>query len=202
MTLPAQAKAILDTWFGDIDASGQVAPELSARWFSKSAEFDEYLRQRFASLIPVAMDGQCDSCLMIPQGRLALIILLDQFSRNVFRDTPQMFAADAVCQALVADGMALGHDQTLCSVQLPFFYMPLMHAEDLVLQDQLLAIAEQLLATAKPNDIARLSNFQHFAKLHRDIIARFGRFPHRNVLLGRESSVEEVAFLKEPNSSF
>jgi len=174
---------VLDFWFSD-----RVRP----LQFEKNPDFDKEITDKFLAYYEAATAHKLEGWLETAKGALALIIVLDQFARNMFRDTPKSFAADP--QALSIANMALeeGFDEAVSPKQRHFFYMPFMHSEDLADQDRCVALFSDL-----GNEDAL-----HFAKLHRDIIARFGRFPHRNQVLSRESTPEEEAFLKEPNSSF
>ena len=174
---------VLSFWFGQ-------SPE---RWFRKDPVFDQEIRGRFETLHGELVLGDHDDWLATPRGRLAAIIVLDQFSRNMFRDTPGMFASDARALDIAREGIARGDDQQLDQLERQFFYMPLMHAEDPALQDRCV----ELFAGLEDN-----ANGLKFAKMHRDIVHRFGRFPHRNAVLGRTSTPEEVEFLSQPGSSF
>src|SRR5690606_32287203 len=137
-----------------------------------------------------------------PQGRLALIILLDQFPRNMYRETPQAFAFDAKARALTLEGLQAGDDQALRPIERVFFYLPLEHAEDLALQHRCVELFETLAASLPEETRKSFDGFTDFARKHRVIVERFGRFPHRNAILGRESTDEEIAFLRTPGSSF
>lgn len=181
--LPAQARAILDFWFGEIDRK---------LWFGKDDEFDRLLEQRFGDLNRQALAGAYADWAETPEGLLALVILLDQFSRNLYRDQSTAFAGDDRALALTIRAMDLGWDRTLSNEQRIFLYMPLMHAEDPRMQERSIAAFEAL---GEPENLK-------FAHLHKRIIDRFGRYPHRNEALGRRSTPEEIAFLDEPNSSF
>ena len=190
---------ILDFWFL---AEGQAGyGEERSEWFRKDPAFDASIRERFLDDIESALAGgfvAWDSGLSHgdPDGALARILLLDQFTRNVFRDTPRAFAGDvralSAARALV-DG---GADRLLNRVQRPFVYLPFEHAEDLAMQERGGALFEQLGRECGREGAAE------WAIRHRDIIARFGRFPHRNQVLGRASTPDEIAFLKTPGSSF
>lgn len=193
---------ILELWFGELDQHGLAAPERSARWWKKDPAFDDELRRRFEPEIRALLAGARDGWLASARGRLAAVIVLDQFSRNIYRDTAGMFAADHRALALCLEGMERGLDRALATDERVFLYMPLMHAEDLELQERCVAVfsalAEQLSGPAQK----RVENNVNFARRHRDIVARFGRFPHRNAILGRPSTAEEERFLKQPGSSF
>jgi uncharacterized protein (DUF924 family) len=160
----------------------------SSRWYAKDDKFDAEIRQRFLSTYDAANSGTLDEWCDIPKSLLALIILLDQFPRNMFRGSPRAFASDARAVSLTKEGIKRGFDRSLTGPQLDFFYMPLMHSEALSDHDLLLEQGH---------------GDNRYAQEHREIIARFGRFPHRNQTLGRESTVEEALYLAAtPHPSF
>ena len=174
---------ILNFWFKECK---------SEQWFKKNEDFDQMIKNRFSSAIENAIAGKLDSWEESETGCLALIILLDQFTRNVFRDTPRAFAGDK---------RALALSQLCCNKDYlnnpdvhrrHFMLMPMMHSENLAVQDASLPLFKKY-ASKKDYE---------YAEKHREIIARFGRFPHRNVILGRKSINEELEFLKQPGSSF
>lgn len=192
-----RAQEVLDFWFG---APG--SPEHGQTrdlWFTKRDDTDALIRTRFGALIDAALRGELDAWARVdedpPRGALALIVLLDQFTRNAFRDTARAFAGDAqalvVATALV-DG---GQDRQLTLLERQFVYLPFEHAESLPLQQRAVALFTQLAADG-------LASPLEWAIKHRDVIARFGRFPHRNVQLGRPSTPAEEAFLSQPGSRF
>jgi uncharacterized protein (DUF924 family) len=180
---------VLGFWFdGD-----RVRPE----WFRKNAQFDAQIRARFGATIEAGLGGALDHWSCSVPGALAQVIVLDQFTRNAFRDTPRAFAGDtralAVARALVANGQ----HGTLRPVERQFVYLPFEHAEDLACQQEALRLFGALAAEAP-----ELGELVEWARRHHDVIARFGRFPHRNAILGRASTTEEIEFLKQPGSSF
>lgn len=187
------AQAVLDFWFGAPGSPehGSDRPE----WFRKDADFDARIRERFGPLISAVMGGARFGA--APQETLAAIIVLDQFTRNVHRDTPLAFAGDAQALALAQAMTARSADHGLPVLQRSFVYLPFEHAEDAALQDRSVRCFEAL-AAAAPAMRDRLD----YAIRHRDVIRRFGRFPHRNEILGRESTPEEITFLAEPGSRF
>jgi uncharacterized protein (DUF924 family) len=190
VAVDSTARALLEFWFG---APGdphhnQFRPE----WFQKSDIFDAGMRDRFASEHDRAAWGEYDAWAASAPGALALILLLDQVPRNIFRDTPRAFATDAKALEVAKQAIRDGHDHTLGPLERLFLYMPFQHSEDSIEQDRSLALYERL----------GLEDAHKFALRHQEIIARFGRFPHRNAILGRTSTPEEEAFLLEPNSSF
>jgi len=146
--------------------------------------------------------GKCEGWLGDGPGTLAYVVVLDQFARNMFRDTPTMFAADALALNAAQQGVEKGFDKALRTHEAVFLYMPLMHAEDLAAQNRCIELFEQLAERSDERAAKQVRGNVDFAIRHRDIIARFGRFPHRNAILKRESTPEEIEFLKTPGSSF
>lgn len=175
-------QTILDFWF---------APETQPFWFAKSAEFDQTIRQRFANIWQAAAQCECHLWRETAHGRLAEIIVLDQFSRNLHRDSPLAFAQDNMAIALAQELFRLPEFADLNASEKHFALMPLMHSESRVIHEQAL----ECFAQHAPHAL-------DFEIKHKVIIDRFGRYPHRNAILGRESSPAELAFLQEPNSSF
>jgi uncharacterized protein (DUF924 family) len=196
-SLPDNARALLDLWFGDGLQHGWPAAPRTDLWFNSTPEQDEQLRATFGADVQAALTGQRDAWAATPPGRLALVLLLDQLPRNLFRRQAGAFAGDARAQAQVQAALAAGEDEALPTIARVFLYLPLTHAESLPLQHECVRRFERLLATAAPERHAELDNFLRYAVLHRDIVARFGRFPHRNAALGRESTAEELEFLKD-----
>jgi uncharacterized protein (DUF924 family) len=194
--------AILDFWFGSLDQDGCADSEHSARWWKKDAAFDEEIGRRFGEVYRSIRAGELDDWLKDPRGRLAQVIALDQFSRNTFRGTPEAFAGDARAREIAVDALDRGDDRALPRDQRFFLYMPLMHSEDLALQDRTIALFTALRDSAPPALREKSAGYLKYAEMHRDIVRRFGRFPHRNAILGRPSSPEELAFLEQPGSSF
>lgn len=168
------------------------------QWFEKDSDFDRAIRFRFAPAIAAAREGRLDPWIETAKTCLSLILLIDQFSRNVFRDSPLAWSGDWRALGCSREAVACGHDRDLDIDERKFLYMPMMHSEDLVDQERCV----ELFAEMTDEDAERAERSHEFAILHRDIVARFGRFPHRNAVLGRASTPEEIAFLKEPNSSF
>jgi uncharacterized protein (DUF924 family) len=174
---------ILAFWFSQ---------DVKAKWFVREDGFDAELRQRFGALLAKAKQGELAHWVESPDGALALVILLDQFSRNIYRGTPNAFTADEMALAAAKQAIAQGYDLRLTAEQRGFLYMPFEHSEALADQDRGVALFEALGSEESLDYMRR----------HRDIIARFGRFPHRNAILGRSSTPEEIEFLKQPGSSF
>jgi uncharacterized protein (DUF924 family) len=190
---------VLHFWLG---APGDPPLRNSERWFAKDPAFDAECAERFGPTIEAAARGQLAEWRRTPRGRLALVIVLDQLPRNVFRDTPRAFAQDALARDVVLEAMTAGDERVLSPIERSFLYMPLMHAEDVGLQHRCVAAFGRLAAEA-PADLKKyLENCLDFARRHEEIVERFGRFPHRNRILGRASTGEEERFLQQPNSSF
>jgi len=192
---PAEARAVLDFWFG---APGSTAAGTMRReWWRKDPAFDREVRERFGALLERALSGELAHWSLEPQTALAQVLLLDQLMRNAFRDTSRAFEGDARALAAARAMVETGQDEVLPPEQRAFVYMPFEHAESRSAQDESVRLFERL-AAVSPAHIEQLD----YARRHRAIVARFGRFPHRNRLLGRESTPEEAAFLLEPGSSF
>lgn len=191
---------VLAFWLGDVDERGRAPEATRAQWWTKDPAFDATIRERFEATYD---DLQRDDhpWLASREGRVAAVIVLDQFSRNMFRDQPKMYAADARAQGIVLAGLAEEADRAMGYHARYFFYMPLMHAEDLALQERCVALFRSM-ADDFPTLTESIDQAVGYAERHRDIVARFGRFPHRNAILGRASTDEERAFLEQPGSSF
>ena len=183
---------ILAFWFPEEDTDEGAA----RRWFTRDDAFDESIRTRFGALVEQALAGELGGeWAATPRGRLAHVLLLDQFTRNLFRGSPRAFAGDARARALTLDGIERGDDLALPLPQRVFFYLPLEHAEDLSLQERSVALFERLAQKAPAAARARYDNYADYARRHRDAIAQFGRFPHRNAVLGRATTPDEQAYL-------
>ncbi|HYS66844.1 MAG TPA: DUF924 family protein [Paraburkholderia sp.] len=193
--LAPEARAVLDCWFGAPDAPG--FGDARKLWFSRDKAFDAMLQEHFGTLIDAARDGMLDSWKETPLGALALIIVLDQFSRNCHRNTSRAFAADQKALHTAQQMIATGADRLLPTAHhRAFAYLPFEHDETLASQRESLRLFEAL--EAEPGG----ASYYSFAVRHAKVIERFGRFPHRNALLGRASTDEESAFLRETGSSF
>ena len=195
MIMDAQAQAVLDFWFLAPDNPGHG--QSRAEWFRKDDAFDAQIRERFGALIDTAIDGGLRDWAATPRGALAQILVLDQFTRNVYRDTPRAFAGDPQALALAIALTQNGQDQELEPTLRAFVYMPFEHAEDLAMQARAVELF-QLLTQSREGFESMLD----YAQRHQEVIARFGRFPHRNAILGRDSTPEELAFLQQPGSRF
>jgi uncharacterized protein (DUF924 family) len=174
---------IIQFWF---------SPETRPHWFLASDAFDARVRERFGALSEQASAGELDDWAKMPEGSLALILLLDQVPRNIHRHTAQAFRSDGKALALAKEAISVGFDMSIGKDERLFFYLPLQHAEDIAAQEEAVRLVEAL------------GDQEHtdYARRHRDIIRRFGRFPHRNAQLGRTFTEAEIEFLKQPGSSF
>lgn len=200
----AAERRILDFWFGDLK-DGRVPPrEISRMWWAKDLTVDEYIRKNFEADLINAGEGKLREWEKTPGGTLALIILLDQFSRNIYRDKPEAFSRDSQALGIAARGIQKGFDKALHPVMRIFFYMPFEHSEDIEIQNRSLGLYRGLEKEFRsPPELAEmLSSSRDYAEKHYAIVERFGRYPHRNLILGRESTPEEEEFLKQPGSSF
>ena len=190
-----RATEVLDFWFGKPGEAHhlQTRPE----WFRKDEAFDALIAQRFGALIDAGLRGELAPWAAQPLSALAQIVVLDQFTRNTRRGTAGMFAGDAQALATARALVAAGDDLRLAGVQRQFVYLPFEHSETLADQAECLRLFEQL-----GRDEPALAGLLEWAQKHYDIVARFGRFPHRNAALGRNSTAEELEFLKQPGSGF
>jgi uncharacterized protein (DUF924 family) len=195
--LPTPAIAILNFWFDDPAASDSQYGQQRQVWFKKDPDFDQQVRERFLDTYGQARQGAYQDWADTARGALALIILLDQLPRNMFRGTPKCFESDAQALAIAQGAIAQQYDQALIPVERLFLYLPLEHSENLTHQEQCVALFEALV-----QDEPELQTTLDYAYRHRDVIARFGRFPHRNEVLGRASTPEEETFLQQPGSRF
>jgi len=200
--ITAQPHEILDFWFGRKNDDASTAEAQAKLWWSKDIEIDTTIRTRYAGLVDTAAQGLLSAWQETPQGELARIILLDQFPRNIYRGTPRSFAYDAQALTWSLEGLARRSDQALRPVERVFFYLPLEHAEDLDHQERSVALFRRLRDEVPLAQRPTFVGFLDYANRHRDIVARFGRFPHRNAVLGRTSTPAEEAFLSQPGSSF
>lgn len=190
----SEITALIDFWFGPPDLAERFKPH--AAWFKLDPEFDEALRRRFQPLQRRAAAGGCADWALKAEPCLALILLLDQLPRNLYRGQAEAFATDAMAREAAQKALSRGFDRSLPSAWRQFIYLPFEHSENLADQEMSVALFKTL-----AHDPAMASGVD-YALRHYAIIARFGRFPHRNRALGRASSAAEEEFLKEPNSSF
>jgi len=174
---------VIDFWFTEIEPK---------QWWQKDLEFDQLIKNRFGALHQQANAGELFQWRTSAQGSLAEVIILDQFSRNIYRDKPESFASDPLALALAQTAISKGLDMALSESERSFLYLPFMHSESQVIHKQAVSLYEAL---------GNAGNLD-FELKHKVIIDEFGRYPHRNHILGRQSSPEEIAFLKQPGSSF
>ncbi len=174
---------IITFWFEELEPKD---------WFVGNEQLDKQIQQRFLPLLKKASHSELFSWRAAPLGRLAEIIVLDQFSRNIYRNTPQAFSQDPLALALAQEAISIGADKMLSEEQRSFLYMPYMHSESKVIHDEAVILFKSL---------HREGNYE-FELKHKKIIDRFGRYPHRNTILSRKSTAEEIEFLSEPGSSF
>lgn len=190
------AEDVLAFWFGE---PGTPVESQFQIWFKKDPELDALIRTRFEGALQRATRGELDSWAETPRGRLALIILLDQFSRNMYRDTPAAFAQDEQARALALAGVELGHDAALAPIEAAFVYMPFEHGESMAWQERAVA---SLTALTERTDLAVIKSFVTYAHKHHEVIAEFGRYPHRNAILQRDNTEAEEAYLAQPGAGF
>jgi uncharacterized protein (DUF924 family) len=193
---------VLSFWFGELDAEGLAHPDTQRRWFTKDEEFDAALRDNFLADHRAIVGEEREHWLVDPRGRLAYVVVLDQFSRNMFRGTPEMFANDPQALRAAKGCIEKGADRALAVAERQFMYMPFMHSEDLADQDRCIELFTALRDEQTGRCRDNVENALRFAQMHRDIVAKYGRFPHRNAILGRPSTPEETKFLEGPNSGF
>lgn len=189
----ATARDILEFWF---------APAHAASWFASDAGFDAQLRKRFGATAQAAANGMLDDWANTPPGWLALLIALDQFPRNLHRGDARAWMQDVKAQRIALSGIDRADDRHLPPLQRVFAYLPLEHAEDRALQQRSVALFEALCAEVPPPQRPQFEGFLGYARRHCDVIARFGRFPHRNAALGRASTPQELSYLAQPGAGF
>jgi len=192
--MPGHWPDVIEFWFGEPGSVERGLPRKA--WFAKSDAFDAQIGDRFSEDIEAAAAGRLDAWQDTPLAALALVILLDQFPRNVFRGTPRAFATDSRALAVARRIVERGFDMAYVPVERAFAYLPFEHAEDLETQREALALF------AKLPPCSSSASYLDYARRHHDVIARFGRFPHRNEILGRASTPEEIEFLAQPGSGF
>ncbi|MBW4517744.1 MAG: DUF924 domain-containing protein [Timaviella obliquedivisa GSE-PSE-MK23-08B] len=193
----ATLEEVLQFWFSDPQSEEAQYSRRRKVWFSKNPEIDQTIHRRFLMTYEQAASGELDGWQATPAGCLALILLLDQFPRNLFRGQPQAFATDPQARILALRAIAQGFDQSLAPIQRIFIYLPLEHGETLSDQHQSVTLFQQL-----TDQNPELADVLDYAVRHQIVIERFGRFPHRNAILGRTSTAAELEFLNQPGSSF
>lgn len=195
-------QVLLEWWFGPSIIAAEASAARSKLWFGKRDSQDAEARERFGSLVEQALAGQLTHWREEPESWLALVLLLDQLPRMIFRNDPRSFAGDALAQHSVQAGIAQGLDAQLAPIQRVFIYLVLEHAEDLTLQDQAVTAFIALRDQAAVAERSLFEGYLDYAERHQRVIARFQRFPHRNQVLARSSSDQELLFLQEPGSRF
>ena len=193
---------LLDWWFGNAESPNEISADKGKLWFGKRDSQDLEAQTRFGDWVEQALAGGLTDWAQRPDGWLALVLLLDQLPRMIYRDTPKSFAGDLRAQALVAQGIAADFDRQLRPIQRVFIYLVFEHCEHLAVQDEAVSRFIALVAEQPEADRAVFADNLDYAERHREVIARFGRFPHRNAVLGRESTAQELAFLSQPGSRF
>lgn len=198
-----EIEQVLDFWFGACGPDGALDRARQKMWFSAGRQYDAKIRRKFGKLHRRASRGELEEeWAATPRGRIALIVVLDQFSRHIHRGTPAAFAQDPTAQRLAMNGVEQRMDRELIPAHRAFFYLPLEHAEDIKLQRLSTRSFERLASEVAPAWRKEYAGFADYAGHHRDIVERFGRFPHRNKVLGRVSTPEELEFLEQPGSYF
>lgn len=193
---------ILTFWFGPLDASGSATPRAQERWRTKDPALDDEIRARFEPTYEAIVAGEHEDWPPRDDGLIAYLVVLDQFGRNMYRGTPKMYAADAQALRVALQAIDAGRDKTAIFAHRNFIYMPLMHAEDLALQDQCVALYTAWRDEVEGPQRTELTRRIGFAQRHRDAVARFGRYPHRNLILQRPSTPAELEFLTRPDAWF
>jgi uncharacterized protein (DUF924 family) len=187
---------ILSFWFGDLGRADLPSSDRTNLWFGESEKLKQQMITVFEAEYKAAVAGELANWNDTPRGRLALIILLDQFSRWAYRNTPNAFTQDKVAQQLCIDGLRDKMDKSLTLIERVFFYMPLVHAEDPIIQDQSIALFQNLVSLSMTETTQVYQLFLAYAYAHFRVVKEFGRFPQRNQILGRKSTDAEIAFLK------
>ncbi|VVP35186.1 hypothetical protein PS838_04551 [Pseudomonas fluorescens] len=200
--MPAPWQPLLEWWFGTFESSSEVAADKGRLWFGKRDSQDLEARTRFGGWVEQALAGGLTEWAQRPEGWLALVLLLDQLPRMIFRDSPKSFAGDLRAQALVAQGIAADFDRQLRPIERVFIYLVFEHCENLAVQNEAVSRYIDLVAQQPESDQTLFNDYLDYAEQHQQVIARFGRFPHRNAVLGRASTAEELAFLSRPGSRF
>jgi uncharacterized protein (DUF924 family) len=193
---------VLTFWFGKLDGEDSYPQDKVKSWFMKNPAFDREIQEKFEPLVIQAAGGKLDGWKATPRGRLALVVLLDQFPRNIYRNSLKAFSLDPISIKIVLEGIKNGDDLKLYPIERSVFYLPLMHSESKEMQNISVIKYGELVKNA-PKSLQNnfLGNYD-YALRHQKIVEQFGRFPHRNQVLGRKSTPEEIQFLKEPGSSF
>jgi uncharacterized protein (DUF924 family) len=195
-------ETLLNVWFGEDLDDPQAVAERVGVLFGSSDEFDDRLRTHFADLPDQALRGDLDAWRGHPRSTLALVLALDQLPRNLFRDSSKAFAYDAAALEATRRALSRGFDAMLHPLETLFLYLPLEHAEDPAAQAECVALCRSLAARVPSTHVGFFESFVSFAERHQRVIDRFGRFPHRNALLGRDSTADEIVYLNEGGETF
>jgi uncharacterized protein (DUF924 family) len=198
----ATPQDVLRFWFGEDSESPECIGRQARLWFGGGKGFDQLIARHFGHLPPLAASGGLDEWRGAPGSCLALVLVLDQFPRNLYRDSPQSYEYDALALEIAEEAIGNGFDDEVSSVEASFLYMPLEHAEDIARQDRCVSLFRRLLERAPPEFHQRCASFITYAERHREVIRRFGRFPHRNAVLDRASTSEEQAYLESGGETF
>lgn len=196
------ATEIHDFWFADAFESAEAHMARSGVWFGGGETFDSEIRKRFEELPQYALGGKLDNWLSAPKSAVSLVLVLDQFPRNLFRGNSASFRFDQAACAASTLVISRGFDEMLDPIEAVFLYLPYEHAEDMRHQEHSVELFRALEDRVPDRELERFEGYTHYAERHRDIIARFGRFPHRNEVLGRESTREEIDFLSSGDGGF
>jgi uncharacterized protein (DUF924 family) len=194
---------VIHFWLGDLSQPGADPLAKASAWWKKDDAFDREIRERFQGTLDRGVRGELRAWESSPRGRLALVLLYDQLSRNMFRGTARSFAQDALARDVATKALDAGDERALAPIEASFLFMPFMHAEDVAMQQRAVDGFTKLRDAAGDEKLRK--NYESsvkFGAAHMKIIERFGRFPHRNAILGRVSTAEEAEFLKQPGSSF
>lgn len=194
--------SVHEFWFGTDADDAAVIKQQSSLWWSRDPDTDEAIRRRFEPTLNAAAQHGLNAWAETPRGLLSLILLTDQFPRSIYRDTPKAFVFDAVARAWCLDGLGRKVDQSLRPIERVFFYLPLEHAESLDQQERSVRLFQDLLQDVPSEQRSLFEVYRDYAVRHRDIIARFDRFPQRNAIFGRLSTPQELEFLAQPDGSF
>jgi uncharacterized protein (DUF924 family) len=194
--------SILEFWFGRAAGNPAEADAREAHWFGASREADSLIREWFMSAVEAAARGEFDSWMQVPRSTLALVLLLDQFPRNIWRGTARAFAHDARALRAAREAVARGHLRDLAPVEQAFLILPFQHSESIEDQRESVRLSSEIAQAAPPEWQPLLERYLQFARQHRALIEQFGRFPHRNHALGRCSTAEEEAYLRGGGESF
>lgn len=197
-----EAQEILEFWFEGALTHPPEHEKISKRWFGSSPELDQEIASQFGQTLEEIIKGGYQEWLDHPKSALAYIVVLDQFSRNIYRGTGKAFAQDPLALDCAKHMLSKEWDQKLVPIERVFVYLPFEHSESMEMQNLAITMFETLVQDAPDDQRSMYDMYLDYAKKHADVIARFGRFPHRNERLGRTSTAEELAFLKEPGSSF